>query len=403
MGSGPVASGRSGARAVTGPAPGFQVTRLGGAATAYAEAWNRLARRGHHLHRWFVAAEAGPFQPRHLEVKDALGLRAIIPAYLERGGLHGDLHDRWLGPARGPLAALGVRLRPSIAAVLPLGTASEPLGDVAALPDETIHAVFNALEEQARVDGARAVVWPFVTADQAALLRVAEQRGYARAFAGSTARIRVEWNGFDEYVASRSRNVRRTIRHELRRLREAGIDLRAGHDFRSAAPAAGSLYRDGFKRRNGYPPSLEVDFFARVAEQADESLWAQTAWQGDALIGASLNMVAGGRVDGGMAGFAPSAVESAVFAADLVYEPVRIACERGYRTIELGPTALQAKLLRGAVLVPRYTIVRGTNRTFHSALLPLAAVVDAWTRRKERRALGRFLRPEGHEYVDTTG
>lgn len=396
MGSGSTAPGTRGEPATAEQTRGFQVTRLGGAAAVEPHAWNHLARRGHHLHRWFVAVEAGPFQPRHLGVRDSRGLRAIIPAYLERGGLHGDLHDRWFGPARRTLSALGLRLRPSVAAVLPLGTASEPLGDMAALPDEAIHAVFSTLEEQALVDGARAVVWPFVTTDEVGLLRIAEQRGYARVFAGSTARIHVEWRDFDAYVASRSRNVRRTVRHELRRLRKDRIELRTAHDFRRAAPAAESLYRDGFHRRNGYPPSLHDGFFARVAERADESLWAQTAWQGGALVGVSLNMVAGGRVDGGMAGFSPGSAESAVFAADLVYEPVRMACERGFRTIELGPTALHAKRLRGAVLVQRFTLIRGVNRTIHSALLPVAALVDAWTRRKERRSLGRLLRPEGH-------
>jgi predicted N-acyltransferase len=396
MGGGSTASGSRDEPQTAGQAAGFQVTAIGGADAVEPDGWDRLARRGHHLHRWFVAVEAGPFQPRHLGVGGTRGLRAIIPAYLERGALHGDLHDRWFGPARRILWSLGLRLRPSVTAVLPLGTASEPLGDVAALPDETIHAVFGALEEQAHIDGARAVVWPFVTTDEDGILRIAERRGYARVFAGSTARIHVEWSDFEGYVASRSRNVRRTVRHELRQLRAAGIQLRTAHDFRRDARAAESLYRDGFHRRNGYPPNLQEGFFMRVAERADESLWAQTSWQDEVLVGASLNMVAGGRVDGGMAGFSPGPAESAVFAADLVYEPVRMACERGFRTIELGPTALQAKRLRGAALVPRFTLVRGANRTIHSALLPLAALLDAWNRRKEQRALGRFSGTERH-------
>jgi predicted N-acyltransferase len=368
----------------------MHVTPVGGAAAVEPAAWNRLARRGHHLHRWFVAVEAGTFHPRHLAVHDEHGLRAIVPAYLESGGLHGDLHDRWFGPAGARLARLGLQLRPSLAVVLPLGTASEPLGDVNQLPDAVFDAVFQALEQQAADDGARAVVWPFVTADQQAVLRVAARRGYVRAFAGSTARLDVEWPHFEAYVASRSRNVRSTIRRELRVLGVGGVDLRALHDFGAIAPSVQSLYRAGFRRRNGTSPAIEEGLFRRLAERSDGALWAQTAWQGSALVGASLNMVAGGRVDGCLSAFAPIAARPAVYAADLVYEPVRIACGQGYHTLELGPTALQAKQLRGATLVPRFALVRGMNRRVHAGLVALAAVVDAWTRRKERRALGHF-------------
>lgn len=377
------------------PAEGrFRVTPLHGAAAVDPASWNRLATRGHHLHRWFVAVEAAGSQPRHLAVRDATGLRAIVPAYLEHGGLHGDLHDRWFGPARGLLAAVGLRLRPSIAVVLPLGAASQPLGDIDALPDSTVDDIFSALEDQARAEGARAVVWPFVAGDQARLLRIGARRGYVRAFAGSTARLAIAWTSFDEYLTSRSRSVRRTIRRELRELEKAGIELRSAHDFRASAAAAESLYRAGFLRRNGSLPALEEGFFSCVAESADDSLWAQTAWQGDTLVGVSLNMVAGDRLDGGLAAFAPIAAEAAVYAADLVYEPVSMACERRYRTIELGPTALQAKLLRGAVLVPRFALARGINRAVHTALSTVASAVDAWTLRKEQRSLGPFA-PRG--------
>jgi predicted N-acyltransferase len=371
------------------------VSLIGGAAAVEPRAWNRLATRGHHLHRWFMAAEAGAVQPRHLGVGDGRGLRAIVPAYLERGGLHGDLHDRWFGPASKALAALGLRLRPTLAVVLPFGTASEPLGDLAALPDAAIDAVFHALEQQACADGARAVVWPFVAEDQQHVLRIAARRGYARAFAGLTARLEVEWHSFDEYLTSRSRNVRRTIRREIRALSEAGIEMRATHDFRSIAPAIDSLYRDGYQRRNGRLPVLDREFFPRLAELADDSLWVQAAWQGGVLVGASVNMVAGGRVDGGLAAFGPGGAQSALFAADLVYEPLRIAFARDYGALELGPTALQAKTLRGATMKARFALVRGMGRGVRAAVVPLAAATDAWTRHKERKALDSSRTREG--------
>ena len=71
--------------------------------------WDALARRGYHRHAWFVAAEACGAEPRHVGVFDGGRLVAVIPAYIERETLHGDLHARWYGPAHRIAASLGVR------------------------------------------------------------------------------------------------------------------------------------------------------------------------------------------------------------------------------------------------------------------------------------------------------
>jgi hypothetical protein len=77
-----------------------------------------------------------------------------------------------------------------------------------------------------------------------------------------------------------------------------------------------------------------------------------------------------------------------VYYRDLIYEPVRIACAQGLAAIDLGPTALVPKVLRGARLYRRVTLVRGMTPGVHRALTALGRAVGAWTARKERRRLG---------------
>ena len=45
------------------------------------------------------------------------------------------------------------------------------------------------------------MVWPFVDPADEPLIGLARQRGYAIVSAGATARLRIWWSSFDEYVA----------------------------------------------------------------------------------------------------------------------------------------------------------------------------------------------------------
>ena len=104
------------------------IRMIGGARYIARADWDALARRGYHRHAWFVAAEACGAEPRHIGVYDGSTLAAIIPAYIERETLHGDLHARWYGPTHRVASALGAGLRPSLAIGAPMSTASDPLG-----------------------------------------------------------------------------------------------------------------------------------------------------------------------------------------------------------------------------------------------------------------------------------
>jgi predicted N-acyltransferase len=184
---------------------------LGGADRLQADEWNRLARRGFHLHQWFTWAERSGWNPRHLAVQGAAGLKTIIPAYLVAPGTAHDLHHRWLGPLRNVAPYAGLRLQPVLSVQAPFAPISEPLGNSSGLSTAILHEIFYALEQTAERERAKAVVWPFVDTGCHRLMDVARDRGYAVLYADATATLRVRWPSFEEYVESRSTNVRRTI------------------------------------------------------------------------------------------------------------------------------------------------------------------------------------------------
>jgi predicted N-acyltransferase len=365
-----------------------ELMALGGADRLPAEEWNRLARRGFHLHQWFIGAERSGWNPRHLAVRNAAGLKTIIPAYLVGPGTPHDLHHRWLGPFRDVAAFAGLRLQPVLSVQAPFAHVSELLGNSGGLSTAILHEIFYALEQTAEREGAKAVAWPFVDTECDRLLDVASERGYSVLYGGATAILRVRWPSFEEYLATRSKNVRRTVLADIASIGAAGLRTTLTSDFEADASHMDRLYRDAYRRRNGRESPVAPHLFQQLGRRQTPGIWAHLTWHGDRLVGTSLNLTTPERVDGTFAAFAPEHRASGVFYNDLCYEPLKVAIREGISSIDLGPTALYAKVLRGAVLQRRMILIRGTTPRRHRMLSLLGHLVSRRTQHKERKALG---------------
>jgi predicted N-acyltransferase len=370
-----------------------EVVVLDGADRLSPETWNRLGTRGFHLHQWFTWAERYGWNPRHVAVQGAEGLKAIVPAYVVGPGTPHDLHHRWLGPLGDVAAHAGLRLHPIVSVQAPFAHVSETLGEVDALSSATLHEIFYALEQTARREGAKAVAWPFVDTGCTRLQDVARDRGYAVLYSGATAILRIRWPSFDDYVSSRSKSVRRSIRAELAAIQASGLRTTLASDFECDAGQMDRLYRDAFRRRNSRPSPLAPNLFQYLGRHPTPEIRAHLTWHGDRLVGTSLNLATPELMDGTFAGFTPELRGGAVFYNDLCYEPIRMATREGIAAVDLGPTALYAKVLRGAVLQRRMILIRGTTRRRHRLLSVLGQLVARRTQQKEREVLGGLWGP----------
>jgi predicted N-acyltransferase len=370
------------------PAAQLRVEMLRGASDVAAADWDGLSRRGFHLHPWFLAAERCGWEARHVAVRGPSGIQTVVPAYLT--GAHNlyNLHDRWLGPLSRVTPFVGISLRPVISVQSPFALAPDPLGDPAQLTSALLHRVFETLEARAAADGAKAVAWPSVDPDNVVLLQVARERGYAILYAGASARLQVQWPSFEDYVASRSKGVRRTIKADLEATRSARLRTSLESDFRAAAPAMTDLYRQAFRRRNGREAPVPRDFFEELSRHPSNGIRAQLTWSGDRLVGTSVNLNTRHVLEGTFGAFVPEHRAGPAYFNDLFYEPVRVACREGIETIDLGATALYAKALRGAVLRRRVILIRGTTPARHAVIRAIGELVVRRTEWKERRALG---------------
>jgi predicted N-acyltransferase len=365
---------------------------LEGAAALDQAEWNGLARRGFHLHQWFLAAEESGWRARHVVAREGGEARAVIPAYLTGAGTPQDLHDRWLGPLRG-MERIGLGLRPVLSVQSPFSLTSDTLGDVTTLPRPGLARAFDLLEETAVRERAKAVVWPFVDPAQDAVIALARDRGYAVIDAGVTACLRVWWDSFDDYVASRSKSVRRTIRSDLASLAAAGLESHSSSDFRGRAVEMDQLYRLAYRRRNRRDARIAPGYFERLAAPPTPGISAQLTSIGGRLVGTSINLAAGSLVDGTFAAFAAAEHGGPAYLNDLVYEPIRLACGLGMPALDLGMSSLYPKVLRGARLRRRVALVRGTGPAIHQVLCALGMAVGRRQLAKDRRMLGPLWGP----------
>jgi hypothetical protein len=155
-----------------------------------------------------------------------------------------------------------------------------------------------------------------------------------------------------------------------------------------------ALYRDAFRRRNGRAAPGPVDLLTQLAADVYPGRIAQLAWHRGRLSGMSLNLWTPELMDGTFAAFSAEQAGGPVYYHDLCYEPVRRACREGVAAIELGASALYAKVLRGARLHRRITLIRGASPAVHAALRVLGVLVAKRVEAKERHALGALWGPD---------
>ena len=377
--------------AVAAPRPGTSLRVLRSASAVSREQWDAIARRGYHRHAWFATAEACGAEARHIGVFDkSKTLVALIPAYIERETLHGDLHARWYGPAHRIAGALGAGLRPSLAIGAPMSTGSDSMGSDAILTDTIIEHALTLLEEEARDEHLKAIVWPFVDESAVSIREVARRMGFRESFANSEAVIDVDWGSPEEYIASRSKNVRRTLRNELAWVHDQGIRVSWETDLRAHAATFDALYRASYVARNGRVAALAPQFFAELAEQRSPGVRVQCAWKGATLLEMAVALDGGGALDLCLSAQSEETRNGLLYQHCLCYDPIRVAIASGLTRIHLGPSALYPKLLRGARLQTRLTLVRGLTPLARGALAVLSPATNARNRAKHRRLVGKL-------------
>jgi hypothetical protein len=191
--------------------------------------------------------------------------------------------------------------------------------------------------------------------------------------------LEIRWKTFDAYLASLRPAARRNVRSKLRKFAASGLRLEVLNDFGVHAAQLEALYANVVGRAKAKLDRLDARFFEEAAAWPDTQVVA--CFDGGRMIGFLLVAEHDGEAVAARVGLDyAAAVEGRVYFA-LQYEAVRLAIERGVRTLAFCQTAYVFKREMGCTLVPLVYVATHRNAVVRSVVRRvLPAVMNHYRR-----------------------
>ena len=328
------------------------------------------------LHRAGCATAATGWAPRYLTLWDGRSLAGAVPLYAKTHS-YGEYVFDWAWADA--YERHGLAYYPKLLAAVPFTPAT---GARLLARDAAARArLAQSLVATAKASAVSSLHVLFPSDEDAEALRaqgLLERRG-----------VQFHWRNagyadFEAFLAALSRDKRKKIRQDRRRVAEAGVTLRRVSG-REASAADWDFFTQCYRRtyrEHRSTPYLNRKFFGMVAERMPDNLLLVIAQRAGTPVAAALDLVGGGVLYGRYWG-ALEQVPGLHFEA-CYYQSIEFCIERGIALFEGGAQGEQTKHARGFLPHP--------TRSFHWLAHP------AFT-----RAIDEYLEREGEHieaYVD---
>lgn len=295
------------------------------------DAWTALAGSPYLAPAWFRACERtwSDLRFRYVAAFHDGRLAAVLPLH-NRAGRHGMHPIRIYDPRLSRWARLFLR---SASTGSPLSLFSRVAGDAAHTP-----ALLAAAGEAARDMRCDALVAPFLEQPHApAGFQVrATQPEFRLTLPGAT---------FDAYLASFDSRRRWKIKKDLRAVAHLQFEVRPLAGFEHEAARLHGLNRARYRMQD----AAESRFYPALAAELGEAAQIVLAREHGRIIGMTVLVVWRDTVSVLHTG---SEQRDLTYFSLCFYEPIRFACARGLRHLDLRRTGGRAKTLRGAAPIP---------------------------------------------------
>jgi uncharacterized protein len=321
-----------------------------------AEAWNALTGADDPFveHAFLAALEASGsvgrgtgWMPQHLLLQDAGKLVGALPLYLKEHSYGEYVFD--FGWANAAMRA-GMRYYPKLVAMVPFtpATGRRFLFAPAVDPQAAVSRLLDGALDLMQSVRASSVHLHFLNEQEAAWVKH-DGRFQARLSSQFHWQNR-SYNSFDDHLATFRSAIRKEVRKERRRVREAGIRVVMLEGAELTAEHWQALQRFYFDtcHKHGSGPYLTAEFFELIAKHHAQRVVAVLGYQGDEIIAGTLNFEKGAHLYGRYWG-ALGDYDSLHF--ELCYHRlIERAIERGQQRFEAGAQGLH-KLRRGLLPV----------------------------------------------------
>jgi uncharacterized protein len=229
------------------------------------------------------------------------------------------------------------------------------------LPREASHAVLESLisacvESTRRNSGSFSLL--YVKSATVALLATASELPMWRIFNEPYATLYVRWDDFDDYLSSHTSSRRRSIKEDIAAFERSGCELSyalLSECYTECVPLSAAL-----QSRYGAMdsvPVIESRLAAQAAAMGKSAICILCRLRGD-LVGFTLLYRWRNELYARIVGFDYGRLppDSRVYFTVMFYEPIRYAIKNGIRLIDYGLESGEAKVGRGCVLAPRWSV-----------------------------------------------
>ncbi|MRV72387.1 GNAT family N-acetyltransferase [Duganella sp. FT92W] len=211
--------------------------------------------------------------------------------------------------------------------------------------------LIDAVEHQAREDGARSISWLyFVEGEDALLEQMLMERGYARLILDAECYMPIRWNNFDDYLAAFRNEYRGTVKHEMAAMDAAGVKVEM-HGAEVLGPELAALERQWRLKYGRTPPVEEiVADYEELRSCMPDSLRVFVATLDGRAIGFAVFLEENNIWYSRFGGFDYTAGNLFLYFNLLFYRPIQTMIESGAVSARYSLKSYVAKRSRGCLL-----------------------------------------------------
>lgn len=318
--------------------------------------WNALA-----------STEAVGLELNHLRAVEESGINAIRPHYvlaLSDGDAVGiaycfcmDLDIAEMADRYPPWALNAVReWNPSfmMARVLEVGHIASIGCTIEAIPSAEsafVSALAPEFDRIALEEGADFCLMRDVPLERAGIFETFLEAGYKDIEGFPIARMKIGWNSLDGYFGALKSKKRNEFRRRRAKLEADGIRVEMIADYAPYAERLAELWTNVAKRNNGYAHErLTPEYFRSMARRLPGRSHVVAITLRGEIVAYGLNLAGDGEYFGVAEGMDYRFRDEYELYANNMFEAVRMACESGSRSLNLGITAYDFKTSMGATL-----------------------------------------------------
>ncbi|MDQ1287892.1 MAG: 8-amino-7-oxononanoate synthase [Actinomycetota bacterium] len=249
--------------------------------------------------------------------------------------------------------------------VASLGTTVETLPG---LGEAFVRTLARHLDELARVENADLGVIRDIPADRYPEFRALEGEGYHPSPGFPIARLALRWTSLDGYLAALKHKKRKNLRRARVAFDVPEITVEVIDDYAPHAERLADLWGQVARRHGEYEHErLTPAYFTAMAKHLPGRSHVVAIKRDDVIVAFGLGLVGDDEYVGVAEGLDDAFRHVYALYPNLLLEVIRVACERGAKSLNLGITTYDAKTSLGADIDPVIYLIKAFKQPEHGA------------------------------------